>query len=1196
MSSFDMFSSSLEGVYLIDASAGTGKTYTISGLVLRLLLEEKKTVQQILVVTYTEAAKEDLKTRIRQKISQVLQAISEGISADPFCRQLLARITDQAEARSLLSEALRNFDEAAVYTIHGFCQRMLQENSLESGVFFDKELVTDQGDILRQIAEDFFRKHFYEASPLFVQYAGEEFLPGKAMSQLSRWLSFHNLLIIPAYKEDICHELGGLEADFMAAFERVCLAWAGARNQVEEIFLKDPSLHRNKYRLKSIPDWLVAMDGMAADRQPGVDLFDRFEKFTARHLAGALKAGGECPVHPFFDLCDLLAEAGEVLKASFERCVLALKNKLYIYAGQELRARKDKLSLFAFDDLLNSLHAGLKGQNGAILARRIISKYPVALIDEFQDTDPVQYEIFKDVYQQGQGLLYLIGDPKQAIYSFRGADIYAYIQAVRDVPARYGLEENWRSVPGLIQAVNSIFGQVAAPFVFDEIPFVAARAADKEHQPLLIKGREEAPFQICLGRRTVEDDEKRKLVDKQVAHRNIMLWLVAEIGRLLKLGQEKQAMLGERPLAAGDIAVLVRTNHEARLVQKALAENRIASVLHSSENIFSSREARQLRFFLAAVAEPRQAGRLKAALAGDLFGLNGEEIFRLQEDERGWLYWQEKFRAWHELWLRTGFIRMFRAFVDQEHVRGRLLALTGGERRLTNFLHLMELVHRAAVEKRLGPDGVVQFLSDQISLEGNIPQDEYQLRLESDADRVQIVTIHKAKGLQYPVVFCPFSWEGSRLKKGPFCFHPPGEESRIALDLGSPNQDEHKKQAGREELAENLRLLYVALTRAVQRCYLVWGGFKGADSSAPAYLFHREAGTSPAEIATRVNNLADQEIRVDLERVVLAAAGSICLTELGNGQMVTPELPTDISGRSFCREFSGMLKSVWRIASFSSLSFGQHRSAELPDLDGDFTVGPSFSDHDAPERIKRDIFTFPRGAGPGVFMHDLFERLDFAGDLAEERAMLVSQRLEAFGFAPEWHETINLMVKNVLNAPLDKGDSGSVLSALPRTRCLSEMEFYFPIKDFKPDSLATIFAGSGRPWTESFVERLAGLGTDEISGFMKGFIDLVFERDGRFYILDWKSNYLGDRIEDYGPAKLTRAMVQDLYILQYHIYTVALDKYLATRIPGYSFEKYFGGIYYLFLRGVDPRYGPDFGIFRDRPACHVVEGFGAILG
>ena len=1131
MKELDVLQAPLEGKNLVEASAGTGKTYTITTFYLRLILEKGFTVDQILAVTFTEAATEELKDRIRRRLREALDALNLDGACDAVMAKLVGAVEDKEVARVRVKQALRSFDEAAIFTIHGFCRRMLAEMAFETKSLFDAELVSDQSQILEEIVDDFFRMHFYAMPQQFVRYAySKGCTPERFLGLLKK--AAPDTAIIP---EEEKTDLSSPE-EFREAFHALKEEWACSKGEIEHILLNDKGLNRSKYSQKHIPGWLKEMDEYIA-KGGDFPLFEKFQKFTSKGLKEGTRPGFEPPHHAQIEICDRI----EALQQQMDQYILWLKGEIFRHVRRALPRRKEELGLMYFDDLLVRMRSALESEGGDILCSEIRKRFKAALIDEFQDTDPVQYAIFRRIFASGP--LFLIGDPKQAIYSFRGADIFTYMEAARAVDEGYTLKRNRRSVPGLINAINVIFGRHAQPFVFDGITFESAEPGDDPPKPRDSR----TPLTLWFLPSTGD-----KPVNKEDAEDEVASHVAVSISNLLT----------EKAFSPSEIAILVRKNRQARLIREKLTALRIPSVICSDENVFESDEASELEMVLRAIASPGRERYVRAALATPMIGLHGEDLDRFVGDEEAWEKWLERFRGYHDLWKEFGFMRMFREFMEGLEVKTRLAALPRGERRITNIIHLAELLHKVSVEARFGMTALLKWLLEQKGREIV----EHEIRLESDEDAIKILTIHKSKGLEYPVVFCPYAWDRSTMKNGgdPFVFHDK-ESSVLTLDLGSPEREANRMLSEKEALAENMRILYVALTRAKERCYLAWGRINETDSSSLAYLFHNnKAAEEPNPSALKkIKGLSEEEMLRDL-------------TSLGNPNIriepmeEAPILYTPYREKQHLdyRVFKGFIDRSFGIVSFSSLV--KQREEEL-DLDA--AEGKDFEQ--VPE--DRSIFGLPKGARTGLMLHKLFERLDFhaAGDFHG----LVTETLEEYGFENTWQSAVYDMVERVLKVSLYPGGEEFTLSKISQADRLNELEFYFPLKYTSKKDLTAVFERCGQ---KDFSTTIENLTFEPVKGFMRGFIDMVFSFRGKYYLVDWKSNHLGPNIEDYDPDSLKGEMKREYYILQYHIYTLALHQHLKARLPGYRYDDHFGGVLYLFLRGVDA--SSNHGVYRARPS------------
>ena len=1202
MKIFDPINTLLKGTNLIEASAGTGKTHAITGIFLRLILEERLSADQILVVTFTKAATEELKERIRNKLLMAKSAFLKGRSNDGFIDALVKKYDHTGLAVQLIQDAVVDFDNAAIFTIHGFCQRVLHENAFETQSLFDTELVTDFIGLSQEVVDDFWRMHFYSLPATLISYFLKKISGPEYFLKLLTQKRAPDIRIIPELETPDLESLG----DFEKIFNELKACWPAARSPLMTL-LKDPSLSGTIYgSLKSRPhptgvskrDLTVAsmialMDRFVDEKSIGFPLFKGFDKFTSTKIKHSTRKKYAPPSHKIFDVCDTLHIKGMALEAEMEIYWVYLKTLFFKFAKAQLLLRKKRRNIQFYDDLLVNVRNALEDKSGNELAATIRRKYRAALVDEFQDTDSIQYEIFTRLFASKDCSLFMIGDPKQAIYSFRGADIFSYMKAARSVDSKYTLIENWRSMPGLITAVNTLFSNSHAPFLYDQIGFEKGIPGKKTET-------DDPSFSTPLVLWYLEPEkhsDKPKPLSKTEAVPVIAKAVAGEILGLISKDQNREFDHVSDPIKAGDIAVLVRTNRQAQIIKNCLSSKRIPSVLQNTGNIFHTHEALELERILLSIVEPANERRFKTALATDIIGVPGIDLDSLGKNPFGLIHRSDAFREYFRWWYRYGFIRMFRMLMVRERVGERLIGLPNGERRLANLLHLTEILHQASVDKKLGMTGLLKWLSEQ--RRAFTPESEtHQLRLENDDQAVKIITIHKSKGFEYPVVFCPFAWDGSMIKDREIQFHDNENNEALTFDLGSKKIRAHLNKAQNELLAENLRLLYVALTRAIKRCYLIWGRFNTAETSAIAYLLHYQGLSANifkkedllSLLKTTVSEKNDADVREDLIQLSNQSDGTIDIVPLPIDNDVELLTIADKKENISFRKFSGKIDASWKISSYSHLISQRASDREFPDRDAFHSFQEPLTDRNLDFNINTDVFSFPKGTRAGIFFHDIFEHLDFTAGNSKDNIRLVADKLETHGFESKWQKPICTMIDKVLSLPLEIKQTTLRLSSVRCKDRINEMEFYFPLKPVVPGDLKKIFLNyGGLDLQDDFPRRLEKLNFSLTKGFLKGYIDMVFYHKGRFWLVDWKSNFLGPCVEDYGKDALTEIMNNDFYILQYHLYTLSLYQYLQLRLPDFSYEKHFGGVFYIFLRGVDPDRGPEFGIYKDFPSTKLIN-------
>jgi len=1186
MHSLDPFNVPLEGSRLIEAAAGTGKTWTIAALYLRLIIETDVSVPNVLVVTYTRAATGELKQRLRDALEGAITAFEQGTANDhPLFSPLLAASDNPKVALRKLQRALAHFDQAAVFTIHGFCERILSDYAFQTGGAFETELISDEQSVLSEVVDDIWRQTIYPSDRSWSSWlAGFKGL--KSADDLCRML--RPLLGKPFLK--ICGDSearASIPSDtaLQNAFEQLREEWRSSHATVSDLLMSpDASLNRNRYRPSSVQGWLTRLDSLFAYTRPEfleIKGLDYLEKLTTRFLSSsaAVRKGGEAPAHAFFDRMEVFLDAVEAYRQAASEHFVSWVAALRQQADSALVQRKRTLGLQSFDDLLLELDGALAQDTDQSLRDQLRAGFQAVLLDEFQDTDPIQYDIFRIVYGDGSLPVFMVGDPKQAIYSFRGADLFAYLKARGHARERHSLRANYRAHAGLVAAVNAVFSFIdrSASFVFDEIAFEDAVAASSA--PTLSGDERDAALVLWHIQRA----DSSKYLPKGDTREAVGLAVAVEITELLN-GDKK---LGDQALRPQHIAVLVRSHVEGQVIQRALQRANIPCVRQGQQSVYQTHEASELERVLQAVASPRREALVRAALLTDLMGYDVDALQLLEAEPSRWDQILTRFFEWHELWRESGFMKMFRTMVVSEELFFRLNRFEDSDRRLTNLIHLSERIEVAAEQHR----EMATLLNWLASVRMQPPhgEEESLLRLDSDDDRVRIVTIHASKGLQYPVVFLPFAWDSGNQseKDSSVFFHDPTDNNHASVDLGTSAFDTHKDRAALEQLAENVRLLYVGLTRAESRCYMAWGGITGASRSALAWLLHRETGdlsTDPlANLESHFATVSDEALRATLDDLSSRSSGEIAVCYLPRNPPPSQNRSTPARSALAARDAKRAINRSWQLSSFSALSTGH--DSPLPDHDRAQVV--------LTEPNQNDFFGFPRGARAGTCLHRIFELIDFSPQARDAREVIVSEVLTEFGFEGRWAVVVMQMLDAVLGAPL--GTEAIQLDVVERRHRVDEMAFCFPTEAFDRSQWTGVLA---RHMETSHPVLKMALQDDFFAagrGFMQGFIDLVFEADGRFYLVDYKSNFLGRNFSDYAPPRLDEAMYRSQYSLQYLIYTMALSRWLANRVPGYDYDTHFGGVFYLFLRGINPHM-PGSGVFFDRPQAALVNDLLELMG
>jgi exodeoxyribonuclease V beta subunit len=1129
-----VFEVELNGVQLVEASAGTGKTWTLCALLLRLLLERELPLQQVLVVTFTKAATAELRERVRARLAETRAALDQAPApgGDPFVPSLLERLREQGRSeqrlRDLLDLALQGFDEAAIFTIHGFAQRSLAELGFAAGLATKLEALTDEGPLRLEIAQAWWRQELVplgrQSPALLAWLQANQDSPDSWAEALGRHL---RLPLAEAVWPDEARPQPELTAAAHAAFEAARATWQAQRDSLRaELFAALPDLNGQSYKPASLDEALAEWDRLlsASDALHADASGKRLPLLRADTLETKTKKGkAGPPPRLFYGHAATLLDSLQAMEGQLEAEARALRCRWLREGAVRLVELKAARGLLGYDDMLLQLAQRL--QEPAALAL-LQSRFPAALIDEFQDTDPLQYQVFEQLFRREGASCFFVGDPKQAVYRFRQADLPTYLAARDGADAVWTLTQNQRSQPPLLDGLNALFGARPDAFLQPGLAYQPVTAGARPKPPLH-EAVTTAPLQLWSWAPD-EDDEGKPSWPKAIeARRRALQATAADIARRLRSDR-----LGERPLQPGDIAVLVRNNAQAAWVFDALRGVGVDAVALSQASVWQSFEARELQQILQALLGPAREGLQRAALATVLMGVDAAGLLALDLDA-----WRARWQSWRQLARELPLPALLQRWMSEAGVAPRLLALPQGERRMTNLLHLIELL------PALPPAELLAWLQRQ--RHGGAGGEDAQLRLESDAARVAIVTVHRSKGLEYPLVYHPFAFEGRRTREAPGLWGRLRRDAdgRQLIDYrGEALDDAAKAELAREEAAEELRLHYVALTRAVQRCLLVVGPYRVGNNKLPmaAPIHALLAGTELLAKGFDAGALQDDWAR-------LAQQPHTGWRLLSLEDLQAEGLPPAAARTLSAQTAPARLPPLRWIGSFSRLVEPLHTAS---------SVG------DPPEPLAADDFLrFPRGSVAGDCLHAALERADL-GDPATWPAAIaeaLQQHPPAVDAEPMWPEQLHQALQAAASTPL-QGLGGVPLSTLPATRQIREWAFHLHAPQLDLLRLQALLREHGIA--------LPGLRITQLRGYLRGFVDLVFEHQGRFWLADWKSNHLGYTAADYAPAGLAPTIAQHGYALQTLIYQLALHRHLRSSLRGYRPEQHLGGAVLLFVRGL----------------------------
>ncbi|MEN5203508.1 exodeoxyribonuclease V subunit beta [Stenotrophomonas sp. TWI700] len=1180
----------LDGVRLIEASAGTGKTFTLATLFTRLVVEKGWRIGQILAVTFTDAATQELRKRIRERLALAAQLVERVPSEQDSPEVALTRVilqrqlalgeeTPAALARRLQTAA-DEIDLASIFTIHGFCTRVLREHALESGHTFDPPtLLPSERELHEELAADLWRVHANDPTTvdaLTWLWSSPEALAGD-LSTLIKPLP----LLPPRPTHSVDDPAPQLRLAAAALAEAIEAHAEDAQARIATAFDRKVFDGRRAKRPSFDKAFGELSAGRSAQHWPRGDK-SHLGKLLPVQLLAFCKDGmeGQCPVSPLFDALQCWWHAADAREQWLRQQATAFLHDLRDEARARLAELKRIGRVQTYDDLIDGVADALEGPHRATLVQQLRAQYAIALVDEFQDTDDRQWGIFQRVFGDSEetreaGLapaLFLIGDPKQAIYGFRGGDIHTYLKAKRQADAAPALDRNFRSRPAVLHAIEALYANAGErAFLEADIAFEPVHPGSTRVDADFLRDGTPAPGLTVRVLHNTEGGDLKADPSRQQASDAC----VAAIHQILSEAREGRALLRGAPVQPGDIAVLVRSHKEATRIQQALGVVGIPAVAAGKQSLYATPEAHDLRLLLLALLQPADEGRLRAALSTVLLGEDAEAIDALEREGDAQRSFQVRLLEWRERWQRGGPFAVI-ADLCAEHAE-RLLGLLDGERRLTNYLQLGELLQQAAGQT-LGMHGLLDWLQVQMA---HADQDDEQqlLRLESDARRVQIITLHKSKGLEYPLVFLPFVGIGGGA---------PNTEANCTV-YANGRRELHWKldkddswsaastRSAQEQEAEDARLLYVGLTRAEHALWIAAGDLAGlARTRLAPMLSDLEALRAHPDIAVIEGPVEPRPAQLAFERE----------GELPPVRALTRRVPHD-----------------WWVYSFTQLAHADAghdtdaAATEVPAPAADEPAGVDLTlETEQPAVPLEEIDPRFMGSRFGNVLHDALENTDFAqwggwqaGQPAPgEEADILRASLRAEGYAEEDLDDgvamLTALVGQTLTVPLPEGGA---LHDLPAEARRAEIEFHFAMQPTAVPALLTLLHAHG------LVRDRHGFGTRRrLEGLMTGKIDLTYVRAERWYVLDYKSN----RLPGYDAARLASAMQHSEYDLQALIYTVALHRWLRFRLGAqYDYTRDMGGIRYLFCRGLDARREDSPGLYAHRFDPALVDALDALF-
>ncbi|MBK4765234.1 MAG: exodeoxyribonuclease V subunit beta [Pantoea sp. Brub] len=1152
----------LFGKILIEASAGTGKTFTIVLLYLRLLLGlgnenayfRPLSIKEILVVTFSDSATFELRRRIYNTIHQLRLDCIYGKSNDPICQIILEQIIDFKKTIAILLVAERDLiDKISVFTIHSFCMRMLQLNPYKQNIDLNKQLLKDQYLLLKESTNHFWYDIFHSI-PLSL-----------ARIILSEWKNVDEFFttIYPYFLKqsfDINDSISYLNTMLYQQheknMEKIFLIKEKWKKSCKDIFniISNSNIDKRSYNDKNLFNWLSKITIWANSETLDYQLPTELKKFQQNNINKKNKIGIP-PKHDLFHEIDVLYNKPLSLRNCFIKKALAeisidIKKKKYIN------------KLITFDDLINNLYEELNKPTGYLLSKIIKNHFPVALIDEFQDTDLKQYKIFNLVYSdQLKNTLILIGDPKQTIYSFRGADLSTYLHARKDISKYYTLNINWRSAKNIINSINYLFSKVKLPFLLPNIPYVPIKTAiNNQELQFIVQNIKKTGLSFWLNL-----NSEIKLVDYEQL---IAQHCAYHINNLLLASHHGNVQIGKpnlmRKLEASDITILVRNQHEANLIQNALNFFSIPSIYLSDNknNIYFTPESFELLCLLKAIQEPKDKF-IRNALTTTIFSMDSLQLNILISNKKKWKLLIKEFINWKNIWYKFGISQMIFDIMLKYKFAENIMVSNNGNRKLINLMHIVELLQEKYILLNYSARALISFLTDKFYQTNEIiNNDTDSIRLEKNKNLIYITTIHKSKGLEYPIVWLPFA---TGYRKNSYIEYDKNNNYMNELNYQNANYTLDKTT-----IFEDLRLLYVALTRSIYHCSIGISIIKKSKikkinyncyQSAMGYLLQYDE-TNPHQIISNISNI-NCEI-IDIKDIDLK------FNQLLNNKI---QIKQTLTSKTFTRKF----KKFWDTFDYSYLINHSLCKKNYSTFNVNYLVQSKHNNikYKSSLMIKHIL---PENTAFNQFMYNLLKYIKY-NNITKS---WVNKQIKNYNYPVNWLPYIYEWINCIVHKPLNS--QGLTLNKIKNVDCLIDMKFHLfvnkPIVAYKLDALIRRY--------DNLSKQTNDLNFNDIKGILQGLIHLIFKWNNKYYIIDYKLNWLGNNDHCYTDEVLEQEIINKRYDIQYNIYTLVLHRYLKNRIHNYNYQKHFGGMFYLFIRGFNEKTNQN-GIFTTYPNENLIK-------
>ncbi|CAL4322986.1 exodeoxyribonuclease V subunit beta [Buchnera aphidicola] len=1120
----NIFSTHLNGKKIIEASAGTGKTFTIILLYLRLLLginintQKKYSVENILIITYTKNAVKEIKKRLEKNIYNLYLDFLSKKTKNKNYKKIFKKVKNFNHAAQILKKSYINIHNASIYTIHGFCRYILKKKNYYFEYLIKKKKVYNENLLYQNSTYIFWRNFFYpynkEISQIIFEYWKN---PQELFKEIQPWLNIKSDFFLYTKKNNDIMKYHEKNIKKIKKFKK---KWKEIYINLKKIFHKK-ILNQRIYHKKNFNTWVKKIKKWTLKKTKNYkipkELFHFSKKKIEKNVLSKKKK------------ISFLNKIDKFLKKNF-----SLKEALLIQAIKKIPkiCKKIKKKKFSYENLISSLLTLLKKKKS--LSQYIQKKFPIAFIDEFQDTDMQQYKIFQKIYNNKkiESSLILVGDPKQSIYNFRGADIFFYLKIKSKIPNIYTLNTNWRSSKKLIESINFLFSRMKKIFLFKKIKFIPALSPkESKKKKYFIKKKEQPAIKFWLKKNTPQTPfEYNNWIAKKCSQNIYFLIQKMKKSQAFLITKEKR-----KKLKIQDICILVKNYQEYKIMKKELLKLNIYSYYTSyNKSIFHTIEVKELYYILQSILDSSNENYFNRALATSIIFQNTYVINKIKKKYSLWSNLKKTFSKYKKIWKKKGILNLINEIISTSNLYKNYFFHKKYKEKISNLIHLGKILEKKSCLRK-ERSSIISWLKKKINQIND--KKKYQQKLHHNKYVINITTIYKSKGLQYPIIWIPFISNFTHSKK--FIFH---DKKKYNTFINLCKSKKKIKLEEKEKLSEEIRLLYVAITRAIFQCNL---GVSSIIIKKNKYKtnFHK---SGLGYVLQKGKKMTIKELYHEIKKIE-------------KNKNITCIFKKKTLINKVKEKKKKNKNNIFKILNFKrhfkkNFNTSYTRISQIKKNFKKKDIFLKFEKYiSKKKKITQEISknNFPKGKKYGKILHKILEKINFNIKIHKK---FIKKKIKKVKLSKKWIPIIKNWIKSILVHPfgVDKINLKNI-----QKKCIKEVEFYLQLKkEINFFSINKILKNENMNFL------------DKNKGILKGFIDLIFQYDEKYYFVDYKSNFLGET-KNYQKKNLEKYFLKEKYNIQFYLYSLALHKFLQKKVKNYNFKKNFGGGYYLFLRGMD---------------------------